>query len=52
MEKITDEKDIITLHSISELAEFLKKNEGSIISVQIEPNEGVKPQKQGGDGIG
>ena len=52
MEKITYEKDIITLHSISELAEFLKENEGSIISVQIEPDEGTEPRKQGGDGIG
>ena len=52
MEKNTDEKDIIILHSISELAEFLKENKGSIISVQIEPDEGAKPQKQGGDGIG
>ena len=52
MEKNTDEKDIITLHSISELAEFLKENEGSIISVQIEPDERAEPQKQGGDGIG
>ena len=52
MEKIKDEKDIITLHSITELAEFLKENEGSIISVQIEPDKGTEPQKQGGDGIG
>ena len=52
MEKITDEKDIITLHSISELAEFLKENDGSIISVQIEPDERTEHLKQGGDSIG
>ena len=52
MEKTTDENDIITLYSIRELAEFLKENEGSIISVQIELDEDGSPHKQGGDGSG
>ena len=52
MEKPTDEKNTIMLHSISELAEFLKENEGSIISVQIELDEDGSPHKQGGDGGG
>ena len=50
MEKTTDENDIITLHSIRELAEFLRENAGSIVSVQIEPDEDKTPHKQGGDG--
>ena len=52
MEKTTDEKNVIILHSISELAEFLEEHEGSVISVQIEPDEDNTPHKQGGDGGG
>lgn len=52
MEKTTDENDIITLHSIRELAEFLEENEGSAISVQIEPEAADTPLKKRGDGSG
>ena len=52
MDKRKNEKDIPILYSISELAEFLKENEGCIISVQIELDEGAVPHKQGGDSDG
>ena len=52
MEKTTDEKNIIILHSISELAEFLEENEGSVISVQIEPEATATPLEKRGDGSG
>ena len=52
MEKTTDENDIITLHSIGELAEFLEENEGSVISVQIETKTTVTPLEKRGDGSG
>ena len=52
MDKTTDEKSIITLYSIEELVYFLKQNEGSVISVQIELDEAAVPLKQGGDGSG
>ena len=52
MDKTADENGIIILHSITELAEFLKENEGSIVSVQIELDETAVPLKHGGDGSG
>ena len=52
MEKTTDEKNIITLYSIRELAEILEENEGSAISVQIEPEETDAPLEKRGDGSG
>ena len=52
MEKTTDENDIITLHSIRELAEFLEENEGSVISVQIEPETTAASHEKRGDGSG
>ena len=50
MEKTTDEKNVIILHSISELAEFLEENEGSVISVQIEPETTAASLEKRGDG--
>ena len=52
MENTTDENNIIILHSISELAEFLEKHEGSVISVQIEPETAAVPFDKRGDGSG
>lgn len=52
MEKTIDENDIITLHSIRELAEFLEKNEGNAISVQVEPETAAVPFEKRGDGSG
>ena len=52
MEKTTDEKNIIIIHSISELAEFLEEHEGSVISVQIEPETAAAPLEKRGDGSG
>lgn len=52
MEKTTDEKNIIILHSISELAEFLEENEGSVISVQIELETTAASHEKRGDGSG
>ena len=52
MEKTTDEKSIIILHSISELAKFMEEHEGSVISVQIEPEATATPLEKRGDGSG
>ncbi len=52
MEKTIDENDIITLHSIRELADFLEENEGSVISVQVELETAAAPLEKRGDGSG
>lgn len=52
MEKTTDGKGIVILNSISELKDFLKENEGKIVSVQIELVKEPSPPETGGDGNG